>query len=212
MKTFLKHTFDPVACQKELVDFKQLLDSKVVLSERNDILPFFGSHHHLSVFVASYFAYIEKFDRLAFEYQLFGDFSCDLVVGDSTTGWYCFIEFENASETSVFEKKKTKETPEWSTRFEHGFSQIVDWFWKLDDLKNTVDLQNRFERNLIRYYGMLVIGRDTHLEHREKSRKNWRLEKVLIDSKQVFCITFDELYEDLNKRLQSYIAIATSNE
>lgn len=210
MKSFLKFDFDPHACQNELGEFKNLLDSKPALSEANDILPFFSSHKHLSAFLGSYFTYIEKFDRLAFEYQLFGDFSCDLVVGDSDKGRYCFIEFENASHNSVFEKKRTKETPEWGTRFEHGFSQIVDWFWKLDDMKNTTDFQNRFERNLSQYFGMLVVGRDTHLEHREKDRKQWRLNKVLIDSRYIFCVTFDELYVDLNNRLQRYISIGKS--
>lgn len=207
MKSFLKLDFDPLVCQEELNDFKDLLARKPALSEAGDILPFFSNRKHLSAFVGSYFPYIERFDRVAFEYQLFGDFSCDLVVGDSSTGWYCFVEFENADNKSVFEKRKPKETPEWSRRFEHGFSQIVDWFWKLDDMKKTTDLESRFERNLIQYYGMLVVGRDENLEFRERDRKRWRLGKVLIDSKQIFCVTFDELYSDLNGRLQNYFAI-----
>lgn len=210
MKTFLKFNFDILICQKEMAEFKNLLDSKPVLSERNDILPFFTKHRHLSAFLASYFTNIVKFDRLAFEYQLFGDFACDLVVGDSDKGRYCFIEFENATDKSVFEKKAAKVTPEWGTRFEHGFSQIVDWFWKLDDMKNTTDLQSRFGRNLDQYFGMLVVGRNTHLEYREVARKQWRLNKVLIDSKDVFCVTFDELYVDLNEKLQRYISYGKS--
>ena len=35
-----------------------------------------------------------RFDLLAWEYDLFGDFSCDLVVGDSVRKAFNFIEFE----------------------------------------------------------------------------------------------------------------------
>lgn len=203
MKTFLKHTFDPNACLNEVTDLRSLLNAKAVLSERNDILPFFRARPNLSAFLGSYFPKLRSFDRLAYEYQLFGDLSCDLVVGDSTTGWYCFIEFENADEHSIFQTKRPKTTPEWSTRFEHGFSQIIDWFWKLEDFRHTADLQSRFERNLVRYYGMLVLGRDRDLEYREKLRKEWRLEKVVIDSKQIYCVTFDELCDDLENKLKA---------
>lgn len=206
MKTFLKHKFDVDQCLKDLADFRTLLSSKTDLSEQLDILPFFRSHPNLSVFLGSFFPNLRTFDRLAFEYQLFGDFACDLVVGDSLTGWYCFIEFENADASSVFLTKKGKATPEWSPRFEHGFSQLVDWFWKMDDFKQTSEMQYRFERNLVRYQGLLVLGRSSSLGIREQIRKDWRLEKVVIDSKQVFCLTFDELYEDLNARLVSMTA------
>jgi len=206
MKTFLKHKFDAGQCLKDLADFRILLNSKTELSEQLDILPFFRSHPNISAFLGSYFPNLRSYDRLAYEYQLFGDFACDLVVGDSLTGWYCFIEFENADSGSVFLTKKGKATPEWSPRFEHGFSQLVDWFWKMDDFKQTAEMQYRFERNLVRYQGLLVLGRSSSLGIREQIRKDWRLEKVLIDSKQVFCLTFDELYDDLDARLASMIA------
>jgi len=206
MKNFEKLDFNYQTCKNELDEFKNLLDKQKILSEATDILPFFRNHKQLSVFLGSYVPYFVKFDRIAFEYQLFGDFSCDLVVGDSSKDTYLFIEFENANDKSIFEKKQTKETPEWSTRFEHGFSQIVDWFWKLDDMKHTTTLQNQFG-NLIQYYGMLVVGRNTYLEYREKIRKKWRLEKVLIDSKHIICLTFDELHSDLSDRLHQYSSV-----
>ena len=48
MKAFDKHTFDLKTYEKELQEFKQLLDSKDELSEKQDILPFFRQRRELS--------------------------------------------------------------------------------------------------------------------------------------------------------------------
>ena len=143
MKTFIRFRFDLKRCRTELDEFKKLLDNHPTLDERRDILPFFREREHLSAFIGSYFApSIENSDRLAFEYSLFGDFFCDLVVGDSARGVYCFVEFEDATPTSIFESRGQKATLEWSSRFERGFSQIVDWFWKLDDMRGTIEFKS----------------------------------------------------------------------
>jgi hypothetical protein len=211
MKTFLTFDFSLKQCAEELQRFKALLDSQQNLREKEDILPLFNECKHLSAFLGSYSPYVGNFDRLAFEYELFGDFACDLVVGDSTTNRYCFIEFENANERSIFDKKKNKYAPEWGARFDHGFSQIIDWFWKLDDVKSTVDWKDRFgDKATVSYYAILVVGRDTSLGYRETHRKQWRLDKVKIDSREILCLTFDQLYKDLNQRIQNYIYLANN--
>jgi hypothetical protein len=71
-------------------------------------------------------------------------------------------------------------------------------------MKNTTTFQNQFGVGHIRYYGLLVLGRRADLSHREQTRLRWRLEKVLVDSKPVVCVTFDELFDDLNHRLRNY--------
>jgi hypothetical protein len=40
--------------------------------------------------------------RIAFQYQLFGDFSCDLVVGDSVRHTGLFVEWKDATAGSLF--------------------------------------------------------------------------------------------------------------
>lgn len=204
MKDFIKFNFDPNQCKKELDDFKTLLDSRRQLDEKKDILPFFRKRKHLSAFIGSYISDILSFDLLAFEYSLFGDFASDLVVGDSVTNCYCFIEFENAGPSSIFRQKGEKATLEWSSRFEHGFSQIVDWFWKLSDMEGTVDFKSKFGRDYIKYYGMLILGRKEYLAYKEQMRLQWRIDKVLVDSHKVICQTFDDLYEQLERRLHIY--------
>ncbi|MFN5871539.1 MAG: hypothetical protein ACK44G_03205, partial [Aphanizomenon sp.] len=37
-----------------------------------------------------------------------------------------------------------------------------------------------------------------------KRRLNWRLNKVLVDSRKVICITFDQLARDMRDRLSLY--------
>lgn len=204
MKDFLDYTFDPAVCQKELREFKKLLARKRELSESQDILPFFRKRPQLSVFVASWFPGMDNFDRLAYEYSIFGDFTCDLAVGDSQSQTFCFVEFEDACSTSLFKVNPARATLEWSPRFEHGFSQIVDWFWKLDDMRNTTVFQNQFGVGHVRYYGLLVLGRTIDLSLREQTRLRWRLEKVLVDSRPVFCVTLDELCNHLDRRLRHY--------
>jgi hypothetical protein len=54
MKALAKISLDMEQCKKDLADFKTLLDSTSVLSERNDLLPFFRSHPHLAALVGSF--------------------------------------------------------------------------------------------------------------------------------------------------------------
>ena len=73
-------------------------------------------------------------DLLAYEYPLFGDFRCDLAVADSVTRACTFVEFEDAGPRSLFVQHGDKATREWSPRFDHGYSQVVNWFYKLQDM------------------------------------------------------------------------------
>jgi len=212
MKTLEPLHFDSKLCRKELDEFKELLDNNPTLDERKDVLPFFRNRQHLSAFIGSYIQGLDNFDRLAFEYSLFGDFYCDLVVGDSEAGCYCFIEFEDASPTSIFEQKSKKATLEWSSRFEHGFSQIVDWFWKLADMENTTAFESQFGKGYIKYDGMLILGKSEDLAYKEQIRLQWRLDRVVVNSKKIFCRTFDELYKDLNRRLTRYGLVFPVNQ
>ncbi|MBN1804604.1 MAG: DUF4263 domain-containing protein [Sedimentisphaerales bacterium] len=207
MKVFSSISFSPYICAKELEEFKDLLASKSELSEQKEILPFFRNHRHLSAFVASNIPSINQYDKVAFEYDLFGDFACDLVIGDSRSKKYLLVEFEDAKKNSLFKKKKGKVTPEWSPRLEHGFSQVLDWFWKLSDQSITEDFEHRFGSRNAKFHGLVVIGRSQHLNKREKSRLSWRQDHLLCDSKYIEVITFDDLAEDLEFKLNYSFAM-----
>jgi hypothetical protein len=202
LKPLDSFNFDVRKCIAELDEFEKLL-KQAELRESQDILPFFKKNLDLSAFIASYVAEIVRFDRIKHEFTFFGDFRADLVVGDSTNATYCLIEFEDATRNSIFVKKE-RSTSDWSSRFEHGFSQIVDWFWKLDDFRNTAQFRAIFESDSINFYGMLIIGRESFLSPIDKNRLRWRLNKVLIDSQKIICITFDQLARDIKDRLSLY--------
>lgn len=204
MKTFEPLAFDPARCRKELGQLQNWLARRPVLDETKYILPFFRRRRHLAAFIASYSPNIIRFDRLAFEYPLFGDFTCDLAVGDSVKRAYCFIEFEDAGPNSLFVRRGKKSTREWSSRFDHGYSQIIDWFGKLEDMRKSDAFAARFGARSIRYAGILVVGRDQYLLPGERERLEWRRNNVVVASQKIEAVTFDGLLQDLQGRLETF--------
>ncbi len=210
MKDFFRIRFDDAQCRQELAAFRSLLDEKKELEENADIKPFFETHRQLAAFVGSCSSDLIQFDLLAYQFQLFGDFGCDMVVGDSAHKAYVFIEWEDATARSLFRRQGKKATPEWSTRFEHGFGQIIDWFCKLDDMARTDEFEAQFGSRHIHYLGLLVAGRDHGLMHpRERRRWEWRSRKVVVNSLPIHCMTYDQLYEFLAAKLNIIAPLLT---
>jgi hypothetical protein len=195
-------------CQREAREFQSFLGAHGTLKERDEILPFFKDKKRLSAFMGVYNASVVKYDRVHHEYPLFGDFQCDLVVGDWARRAYVFVEFENAAPNSIFVQKRA--TPEWSPRFEHGFSQILDWFYKLDTQRHSADFEQRFGSRVVQISGLLVVGRKEALGPRELERLQWRQQHVAINGHHVYCMTFDDLCEDILLRLATYPALQKS--
>lgn len=206
MKIFNDHVLSIEKCIHELDEFEKLLLSKEELKEREDILPFFQSNLHLASFIGTYIPDIGNPDKIATEYDIFGDFTCDLAIGDSISKTFLLIEFEDAKKNSLFVTKKGKSTPQWAPRLEQGFSQIIDWFWKINDMETSGDYNDRFggASREVKIHGLLVIGRDQHLKPREQARLNWRQEHTVIRSKNISVKTFDQLARDLRYRLLRY--------
>ena len=175
-----------------------------MLHERKDVIPFFKKSHNLSILICTYFPQIKNPSKFAHEYEIYGDFIADLVVGDSNTQHYLLIEFENGAPDSIFKKKQNKATPEWASRFEGAYSQLVDWLWKLEDMRTTADFQNTFGSRRAKFQGLIIIGKDMNLAPQEKDRLKWRIDRTMIDSNAISCISFDELKEDLDHWLKTY--------
>ena len=205
-KLAMKHhkpiSFDKNLCRKELAAFKTLLDSKSNLSEQVDLQPFFKSNLHLTAFIGSYDSNIGYAKQYAFEFPLMGDFTVDLVVGDKDKEKFIIIEFEDGTTDGIFRTVGKKATPEWTPRFDHGFSQIIDWFSMIDDVKNTHDFREDFGNGHVSFTAMLIIGRKPGLNPTTQRRLKWRTEKVRVDSHNIECVTFDQLYEDLSRRIE----------
>lgn len=153
-------------------------------------------------------AWLVPATELAFEFPFFGDFKADLILGNKSARKFCVVEFEDGRPDSIFKKQPARGNPEWSARFEHGFSQLTDWFYNLDDFKTTKGFTKTFGAGHVKCYGLLLVGRDAGLDDAKRNRLDWRTEKVLIDSHPITCLTFDALYASLHRRFLTYRAAA----
>jgi hypothetical protein len=196
--------FDPSRCRTELAALKRLLDSKKELGERKDIQQFFKRRKQLAAFIGTYAGDIGPANQIAFEFPFAGDFSADIVLGNKNKSTFCVIEFEDGRLNSILRKVPNKSMTEWSPRFEHGFSQLVDWFCMLDDFKKTDRFAKDFGHGHVRFVALLVLGRSAGLSEHDRKRLRWRAEKIRVDSHAVECLTFDDLYDDLNMRIGFY--------
>jgi hypothetical protein len=203
VKKFIPIAFQLDQAKAELEAFRQLLAEKVRLSESKDLLPFFRKNKQLTALLGAYNLNIATPDRIAYEYPLYGDLRADVIVGNSQRTSYCFVEFEDASNSSIFQASG-RDLPEWSKRFEHGFGQIVDWFWKLGDFINTNDFRNRFGTGEPDFLGVLVIGRDSYLDGRGRQRLEWRRRHLVVDSQHIYCCTYDEFYRGIRDRVRLF--------
>lgn len=204
MKAFEAIVPDRETCLKEFEELRDLLSEKdKELSESGDILPFFRDRKQLTALLGSFHPRITICDRIAHEYNL-DDFRCDFVVGDFKRASYCFIEFEDAKSDSVF-RDTVRSVSEWSPRFDHGFSQLIDWAYKLSELEKSPDTHEaKFGNRKTDFMFMLVVGREHFLTLAEQNRLSWRWQRVIVNSQQIRCITFDELFAELEFAIKTY--------
>lgn len=203
MNSLDKIDFDAKACEKELADFEKWLSAKKEYSESKEIQPFFKERRHLSAFIGSYNSRVARIDRIKSEFELENKYRPDLTVGDSRNRAYVFVEFEDARENSIFQGGNELNR-RWASRFEKGFSQLVDWFWCVNRKMDQFELEGLFGGKIYSSLGLLIIGRDEFFSESvfEKDRFNWRREAVLVSGRPIICVTFDELYRDLDARFR----------
>lgn len=204
MKNLQSLVFNATQCRHEWNEFSTLLKSKPKLYERKDVLPFFKKRHHLSTLICNYFPKIISADRFAHEFTIYGDFIADLVIGDSKKNRYVLVEFENGAPDSIFKTKGKKATPDWAPRFEGAYSQLVDWLWKLEDMRNTNDFRHTFGNSRATFQGLIVIGKDMALSPQEQDRLEWRMNKTVVDTNAISVVSFNQLEEDFDDWLTRF--------
>jgi Domain of unknown function (DUF4263) len=188
--------YDSQLIRQAISEFRILLHSQSELEERKDLQPFFKKHPVL-IFLLAGLGRVSRsnVDEYEFEFDLWQDLVCDIGIGDSRSNTYCLIELEAAKRNSIF-KNKPKNYPKYSDRLECGYSQIIDWFFKIDEMKNTSSIKRRFAGDYPRVNAVLIIGRSHFLNaDLERNRFNWRRDNTLIGAKSVNCLTYDELLE-----------------
>ncbi len=161
-KDFTDVAFNHGQFKKELDQFRDLLTAKKIIDER-EIQELMKASLHLTAYIGTTFGSIGVAKQVAYEFQIMGDFSADIVLGNREKQ-FCVVELENGDPDSVLEKVGKKATKEWSRRFEHGFSQIVDWFCHLDDFKKTDRFHKSFGYGHIDFIGILLVGRNEGLD------------------------------------------------
>ncbi len=200
--------FDADTFQRELQAFDVLLKSKSDLSERDDIQPFFRTCKHLTAYLGTFAPNIAAGTEICYEYEFFGDFKADILLGSKQEKEFCVVEFEDGKQNTIFKSQKKRKNPEWSARFEHAFSQIIDWFYNLEDFKNTQGFSATFGPGHTGFTALLVMGRSATLDDTQRNRLKWRSDTVSIGRHKVSCLTFDDLYETLLRKFSLYSAVS----
>lgn len=180
----------PTAAQ-ELEEFRDLLQSKTELREKQDLLPFFRRRKQLIALLGCLHDVVIV-DRVGWEFDLFGDFIADFVAGSTKQCAYSFIEFQDAVPNSLFHHGG-RSHGKWAPSFEEAFSQIIDWSYKLDDYGRTDEFRNRFGSDVADVSFIIVVGRDSFLDPSEMQRLKWRRRHIALRSRQIKCLTYDEL-------------------
>lgn len=92
MKKFNNFEIDFDQCQNELKALRELLArfDERTMTEREEVLSFFRVNRHIAALAGHFMPSIVNVDRLAYEFNLFGDYAADLVVGDFETASVLF--------------------------------------------------------------------------------------------------------------------------
>jgi hypothetical protein len=203
MKTFEAIDIDKAVLSTELEELDAFLQANSTLKEREHIAPFFKARKQLCAALGLVNSSVELVDRVATELELFGDFACDAASGDSQTNAYTLVEFEDAHQYSVLSKLESGKTMKrWSSRFEHGFSQLVDWAWRLSTEGGSTEAYRRiFGANNAVIHLLLIAGRDADLTPDDLARIRWRAHNISLGGFRMTCLTFDGVLNTLRRRI-----------
>jgi len=125
-----------------------------------------------------------------------------VAVGHRTARQFTLVELEDARENSIFEVARGREYPRWSGRFERGFSQLVDWAWRIDhERQPSVTLEAAFGTVDPRIHYLLVIGRDRWIGAAGRARLDWRHLHNGISGQRTTVWTYDDLFSFIDDRL-----------
>jgi antiviral defense system Shedu protein SduA len=104
--------------------------------------------------------------------------------------------------TACLKLVKGRDYPRWSSRFERGFSQLVDWAWRIDQERQpSATLEAAFGTADPRIHYLLVIGRDRWIGAAGRARLDWRHRHNGISGERTTIWTYDDLFSFVNDRL-----------
>ena len=187
----------------ELAEFREFLQDNTTFSERK-VVAELKKRPHLSCLIGFLQPSVPRADAYKFEFQIQGVFRADLVVGNLQFKRFVLVEFEGGQDTSVFGPKGTNQMRDWSRHLEHGFGQLVDWAWAIQDACNTQMFKSAFECEDPIVLYLLVCGRDAAMKDgTEERRFAWRSQSIILDGKIATCLTYDGLFRFLESTLEA---------
>jgi hypothetical protein len=202
MKTFRQIGLDVAQLAADLNELEAFLSAKAHRKERAEIAPFFKARINLCAALGLTNSAVEAPDKVATELDLFGDFACDVASGDSEANAFTLVEFEDAQEYSVFNRLEAGKTMKrWSPRFERGFSQLVDWAWRMSEGTSSDAFRRIFGNIHPTVHLLLIIGRDADLTKEDLDRLRWRANHTSLGAFRMSCFTFDGVLRSIRRRL-----------
>jgi len=194
-------TLEIAKCEDDLKAFEALLQNPNEELGETELLKFFTNHPNLILLMGK----IVLSPRFYMdEFNLFNEFYPDFGIADKNKESFVFVEFEEAKQFSIFGEKVNKASirHEWGVKLERGFSQIINWFYRLEDHKRSNKFKEHFGGKEIKYWGILVVGRDAHIPPGASERIEWRFDRVTVDLKRVYFYTYDGLYRELKSKFE----------
>lgn len=211
MITMKSGRLDLQEADADIKAFEKLLKDHQELEETGagSLQEFFTARPNLLLLMGQTFCIGLRAAAYLHECSIVHEFRADYAVANEDRSKFLFVEFEHAKKESIFPTKaKTSgnNSYQWSKIFEHGFSQVVDWYFRLDDYEKTSKIEEHFGTDKIKYVGILVVGRDIFLKQSGLTKRfEWRREHTVIDSKHLSCFTFDELARELRGHYESLV-------
>ena len=199
MKDFNRLAFDQAQCGNDLAAFRDLLAARSELEESTDIKPFFEARPQLALFLGTVFS-LERSgcDLYAFPVPTVRRFRVRPPGRGFPEAFLPVRGMGGRDGQLPVPPARAKSDARMDGRLKRGFSQLVDWFWKMEDMAHTDEFEARFGSRHAEYGGLLVMGRDAELTHpRERNRWHWRSRRVTINGRGVRLVTYDQLYQDL---------------
>jgi Domain of unknown function (DUF4263) len=88
------------------------------------------------------------------------------------------------------------------TRAEHGVSQVIDWLFRISREEGSDQLQRDFGARHLKLQGIIVVGRSSDVNEYDGLRLEWRSSNTLIGGANLAIVTYDDLLEWLNGRVE----------
>jgi hypothetical protein len=187
------------ALLSEIEEFRKFLNNNP-RAERAQFLPFFRSHDQLCAFLGTLYDEVSSGTHVKAEFQLWGDFVCDLVAGNVADGAFVLIEFEDAAATSLFRSKPNRRNNIWGQRVDEAVSQVMDWLFRIDSEGPSDQMLRDFGSRRVNTMGLIVVGRSSEVSPYDRERLNWRSRNTIVGGSKVSIITYDDMLAWLDGR------------